>query len=257
MTKQHAVNLLLALLLAAALLLALPLLNSNLPPKPRPDDAPATQINVTVLQLDDLMLQPPPQSLPAPPRPPQAPPPPDAPPPSPPAPRTPAPPQPTLPPKPRPSLPLDTLPQASRLALPAPPPVAFTVRAPAELPPPHESAEPPVPAVATQAPAAPPAAPAAETVPRDTVTDVAERHLVRPRFPAQSPRVSGTIELAFTIDSAGNVSEVSIVSCSPQLNASYRREAIRAAKRSTYRPKTVNGIPVSSRARRRIDFIVP
>ena len=281
MTKSLPRQLLLAALVTTALLALLPLLQDTAGTDERPQTRPTTTHLVTVLPLPPDATQPPDDADPpapdAPPQPaePTQPPTPAAPaPPSPVAPDSPPPPPPDSPVRldiptpsvtltpPLPDLPrLDILPTppSPQPILPDPPPLTPTaVTQPAATDADATAATPqpaatPTSAMATDGAHAPSPSPSFGDASRSEVT---ERHLVRPVFPRNVPRVSGTIELSFTVRPDGTVTEVTVERCDPQLNASYRREAIRAARRSLYRPRTVQGRPVAARVRRRIDFVV-
>lgn len=288
MTKSLPRQLLLAALVTTVLLALLPLLQDTAGTDERPQTRPTTTHLVTVLPLPPDATQPPDDADPpapdAPPQPaePTQPPTPAAPaPPSPVAPDSPPPPPPDSPVRldiptpsvtltpPLPDLPrLDILPTppSPQPILPDPPPLTPTaVTQPAATdadatattpqPPATDAsgAATPTSAMATDGAHAPSPSPSSGDASRSEVT---ERHLVRPVFPRNVPRVSGTIELSFTVRPDGTVTEVTVERCAPQLDASYRREAIRAARRSLYRPRTVQGRPVAARVRRRIDFVV-
>lgn len=269
MTKSLPRQLLLAALVTTALLALLPLLQDTAGTDERPQTRPTTTHLVTVLPLPPDATQPPDDADPpapdAPPQPaePTQPPTPAAPaPPSPVTPDSPPPPPPDSPVRldiptpsvtltpPLPDLPrLDILPTppSPQPILPDPPPLTPT----AVTQPAATDAD----AMATDGAHAPSPSPSPSSGDASR-SEVAERHLVRPVFPRNVPRVSGTIELSFTVRPDGTVTEVTVERCDPQLNASYRREAIRATRRSLYRPRTVQGRPVAARVRRRIDFVV-
>ena len=68
---------------------------------------------------------------------------------------------------------------------------------------------------------------------------------VEPRYPIEAARdgISGWVQLSFTIDKSGAVTEVRVVSAQPA--NLFNREAIRALKRWKYQPKIVDGAAVS------------
>lgn len=286
MTKSLPLQLLLATLLTVALLALLPLLQDTAGSDALPIRRPTTTRLVTVLPLPPDALQPPADDLPAT----DAPPPP-AEPPLPPSPEAPVPPSPVTPDSPPPPTATPVRLDISIPSVTLTPPLPDLPHLDVLPPTPSPQPEPPIPAPATTADTSSTDIPAKADAATDTThqpvtqdtadntaptssvttgstpepspspaaatrTEVAERHLVRPVFPRNVPRVSGTIELSFTVRPDGTVAEVAVERCDPQLDASYRREAIRAARRSLYHPRTVQGRPVAARVRRRIDFVV-
>ena len=68
---------------------------------------------------------------------------------------------------------------------------------------------------------------------------------VEPRYPTEAARdgISGWVQLAFSIDASGSVTNVSVIASEPA--RVFDREAIRALKRWKYQPKIVDGVAVS------------
>lgn len=68
---------------------------------------------------------------------------------------------------------------------------------------------------------------------------------VEPRYPITAARdgITGWVQLSFTIDKSGAVTDVQVLSAEPE-NV-FNREAMRALKRWKYQPKIVDGVAVS------------
>ena len=67
---------------------------------------------------------------------------------------------------------------------------------------------------------------------------------VDPKYPTEAARdgKEGWVELAFSIDKAGNVFDAKVVNAEPK--RLFNRSALKALKRWKYRPKIENGQPV-------------
>uniref|UniRef100_A0A486XW34 Protein TonB n=1 Tax=Rheinheimera sp. BAL341 TaxID=1708203 RepID=A0A486XW34_9GAMM len=67
---------------------------------------------------------------------------------------------------------------------------------------------------------------------------------VEPRYPTEAALdgISGWVQLAFSIDTSGSVTDVSVIAAEPA--RVFDREAIRALKRWKYQPKIVDGVAV-------------
>jgi protein TonB len=127
-----------------------------------------------------------------------------------------------------------------------------------------EVAPPPAPAPAP-APVTPPAAPApkpapppvAETAPAAPVGETRPAELVRsvaPEYPmdAYRARQQGWVEVEFTVNADGSVSDAKVVNAEP--SRVFNAAALRAVARWTFKPRLENGKPVAERVRRRIEF---
>lgn len=133
---------------------------------------------------------------------------------------------------------------AAAAAPAAPPPTAAQTRpAPAETRP---AAPPPAATVAAEPP--PVAAPVAET--RDPVLV----RQVRPTYPAAAARrrQEGWVEVSFSVDASGSVSNVSVVRSQPR--GVFDRDATRAVSQWQFQPALENGRAVSKNLTRRIEF---
>jgi len=124
---------------------------------------------------------------------------------------------------------------APTVAATAPPPAAVVTPAPTPVP---------------VQPAVPPPTPAASGV----NSDLAVVSMVSPAYPPQAARsrAEGWVEVEFTVSAGGQVENARVVRSDPP--RIFDREAIRSIERSTFSPRVENGVPVSSSARRRIEF---
>lgn len=77
---------------------------------------------------------------------------------------------------------------------------------------------------------------------------------VEPQWPreALSRRIEGWVLIEFTILPDGSVIDAEVVEAVPE--RMFERNALRAIERWRFRPRVVDGAPVSRRARQRIDF---
>ena len=99
------------------------------------------------------------------------------------------------------------------------------------------------------------AAPAQTTAP--ATPQVREARLlsrVDPQYPpeAMRGRQQGWVELEFTVDVDGSISNVSVVASRP--TRVFDRAAIRAMQEWRFDPRLENGEPVATRMRQRFDF---
>jgi|CXWL01.1.fsa_nt_gi protein TonB len=167
---------------------------------------------------------------------------------------------------------------AAALAAAAPPPVA----APAPSAPLPRPVAPPTPAPATAAappnapaiapgrtdqvavakpasPSAPPASPtsAPAAVAPSAIADIQEARQISDAAPTYPPaamrrRLEGLVELEFLVGANGKLSDISVARSVPP--GIFDREAIRAAQRWSFSPRTVNGEPVPSKVRKTLNF---
>jgi protein TonB len=107
-------------------------------------------------------------------------------------------------------------------------------------PPPSTAAAPPV--------APPPPVAQGETRDVEVITPLA------PSYPPQAARQrrEGWVEVEFTVNADGSVSNAKVSSSDPP--RVFDREAIRAVQNAKFNPRLENGVPVSSTVRRRIEF---
>lgn len=145
---------------------------------------------------------------------------------------------------PRPTTPTPSVAESPAATEPAPAPtVAATV---------------PPPAAATVTPPPAPVQPATPPPPAPSATgvnsDLAVVSMVSPAYPPQAARsrAEGWVEVEFTVSAGGQVENARVVRSDPP--RIFDREAIRSIERSTFSPRVENGVPVSSSARRRIEF---
>lgn len=131
--------------------------------------------------------------------------------------------------------PLEAIPETLPPKQPKPPKTPKTLPQPTPRPVPQKKVEPPPP----------------------VDTPLREKVVVKPAFPRNTRQLNGSVELQFTVNADGSISNVTVIKCDSHLSFKYQRAAIRAAQRSTYFPPTKNGKPVSVQATRRIDFIIP
>ena len=133
-----------------------------------------------------------------------------------------------------------TTPEAPVATAPAPAPAAAATTTPT----------PPAP---TPAPvvAAPPTAPAPAS---GESRDVAVLNAASPGYPPQAARnrTEGWVEVEFTVNADGQVSNARVVGSDPP--RVFDREAVRSIERTTFRPRMENGTPVNATVRRRIEF---
>lgn len=103
-------------------------------------------------------------------------------------------------------------------------------------------------AKATPPPAPVPVAPQGESRDVRVVTPP------RPAYPAAAARnrQSGWVEVEFTVSAAGEVQNAHVVGSQP--SRVFDREAVRAVEGAKFEPKLVNGQPVASTLKRRIEF---
>ena len=75
-----------------------------------------------------------------------------------------------------------------------------------------------------------------------------------PVYPPQAARrkIEGSVELEFTVGVDGNLSDVRVVRSDPQ--NIFDREAVRAAQRWRFSPRSEGGVPVSSKVRKTLNF---
>lgn len=139
-------------------------------------------------------------------------------------------------------------------AEPAAPPPAEPAPAPAEVadatPPPSEPAAPatPPPAAATPPAATPPTATAGQS------RDVRLVRQVPPAFPpdAVRKRVSGWVEVRFTVGPQGAVTAAEVVRSQP--SRTFDRAALEAVRQWKFDPALRNGEPVAAQRTQRIEF---
>lgn len=132
-------------------------------------------------------------------------------------------------------------PATTTVAVPPPAPTA------AAAPPPTQSAP-----AAAQLP--PPARlPAAEA----RISEAEQINSIAPQYPQQAlaRRQEGWVDVELLVDVRGMPREVNVVGAQPA--RVFDREAVRAANRWRFRPRSVDGNPVESRIKRRINFRLP
>ncbi len=76
----------------------------------------------------------------------------------------------------------------------------------------------------------------------------------RPTYPpaATRRRIEGLVDLEFTIGTDGSLSDIVVVRSEPP--GVFDREAMRAAMRWRFKPKTINGAPTAARGRKTLTF---
>lgn len=158
----------------------------------------------------------------------------------------------TPPPQPEPEPIVDVAPTPAPTPAPEPaaPATGRTAATGASRPAPAATPEPtPAPTVASAAPA-PSVAERGE--PENRNFELIRR--VNPQYPQQALRngIQGWVELEFTITAEGDVTNVRVVNAQPR--RAFEREAIRALSQWKFRPRIVNGRPVESNARQRLEF---
>lgn len=81
---------------------------------------------------------------------------------------------------------------------------------------------------------------------------------VDPRYPPQAlaRRLEGWVEVELTIGTDGSTTRVAVVGAQPD-NPHFTREAVRAAERWRFQPKTIDGVPTEAKLRRRLNFRMP
>ena len=149
---------------------------------------------------------------------------------------------------------------AAAAAAPAPKPPTETI---AETPTPDATARADAAAAATAAAAAaapppvaapkPPPVPVA-AAPQGETRDIEVLTPVAPSYPSQAARnrEEGWVEVEFTVTVDGKVVDAKVSASDPA--RVFDREAIRSIERTKFSPRIENGVPVSSTARRRIEF---
>jgi protein TonB len=77
---------------------------------------------------------------------------------------------------------------------------------------------------------------------------------VNPRYPTQARRANqeGWVDVEYTVDTDGNVSDTRVISSQPR--HVFDREATDAVQRWKFKPATLDGAPVASKGRRHIIF---
>lgn len=142
--------------------------------------------------------------------------------------------------------------QAAAVPQPAPEPVAQEPAPPEPEPEPEpqpepEPAPPPTPQPVASTPP-PPAVPVGETRPARPLRKV------QPVYPPEASRrrIEGWVELSFTIDTDGKVTDVQVVRSQPP--RVFDREAVAAMRQWTFEPALRDGQPVPSRGARRMEF---
>lgn len=77
---------------------------------------------------------------------------------------------------------------------------------------------------------------------------------IQPRYPARPAmaKQEGWVELSFTITPTGGVVDVRVTDSHPP--RIFDKEAVRALLKWKFKPRVVDGVPVSQRATQRIDF---
>lgn len=137
------------------------------------------------------------------------------------------------------------------ISAPAPPLPAE----PTSEPPPVAAATPQTTELPTPAPVSPPPPPVSEAA-RSAATDTPARLLNNPplNYPSQArrQRLEGWVEVEVRIDERGEVTEARVLRGEP--NGIFDREALRTAQRWRFSPRQVDGRPVASTARRRVNF---
>lgn len=98
------------------------------------------------------------------------------------------------------------------------------------------------------------AAPAQTAPATPQVRDARLLSRVDPQYPpeAMRGRQQGWVELEFTVDADGSISNVSVVASRP--SRVFDRAAIRAMQEWRFDPRLENGEPVATRMRQRFDF---
>ncbi|MGD9584028.1 MAG: energy transducer TonB [Lysobacterales bacterium] len=93
-----------------------------------------------------------------------------------------------------------------------------------------------------------------ETAPTGVTKDAVLVRQVQPAFPALAlrRRLSGWVEVRFTVGADGKVGQVTVTQSEPQ--RLFDREATRAVQQWVFEPALRNGVPVSSTVSRRIEF---
>lgn len=128
--------------------------------------------------------------------------------------------------------------------------------APAVAAPAPEAAPPPKPvAPPVEKPVAPPPAPVAEApAPAQVTTPAQLIKSVPPEYPpdAYRSRRQGWVEVQFTINADGSVSDAKVVNAEPA--RMFNTEALNAVRRWTFKPRMVNGKATTEQATRRIEF---
>lgn len=110
------------------------------------------------------------------------------------------------------------------------------------------------PAEVAKATPPPETAPAAAPPPTGESRDVRVVTAPRPAYPpaAARNRQSGWVEVEFTVAASGEVQNAHVTASQP--SRVFDREAVRAVENAKFDPKLVNGQPVASTLRRRIEF---
>lgn len=146
--------------------------------------------------------------------------------------------------------------EALAAAQPQSPPPAQVAEpeAPAEAPA-EPPAEPPAAVASTTAPSAPPAA-VAPPIPQP-VGETREAEAIAPLAPSYPPtavraRQEGWVEVEFVVAADGSIRNARVLNAQPP--RIFNDAAERAARNAKFRPKLVNGQPVDSVVRRRIEF---
>lgn len=121
---------------------------------------------------------------------------------------------------------------------------------------PVAAATPPTAELPTPAPVSAPPPPVAEAAPPPALSDTPARLLNNPplNYPSQArrQRLEGWVEVEVRIDERGEVTEARVLRGEP--NGVFDREALRTAQRWRFSPREVDGRPVASTARRRVNF---
>ena len=79
---------------------------------------------------------------------------------------------------------------------------------------------------------------------------------IEPQFPREAllKGIDGWVEIEFTIEPDGSVSDPKVVDAQPP--RIFNRNALRAIYKWKFKPRIVDGRPVARRARQRMDFII-
>jgi protein TonB len=120
--------------------------------------------------------------------------------------------------------------------------------------PPVEAAPQPKPvAPAVEKPVAPPPVVAAPA-PAPVTTPAQQLTAASPEYPptAYRSRTQGWVEVQFTVNTDGSVSDAKVVSAEP--SRIFNNAALSAVKRWTFKPRMVNGQPAVEQVTRRIEF---
>lgn len=141
----------------------------------------------------------------------------------------------------------------------APPASSTAAPAPTRQPSPAQATTAPTttaPASSTQT-SVPPAAIPAPAVATERVEEAEQINSIAPQYPPQalSRRQEGWVDVEMVVDVRGMPRDVSVVGAEPA-NV-FNREALRAAARWRFKPRSIDGTPVESRLKRRINFRLP